>query len=204
MILVFVFLGIVILVLLTMLILMLSTLKIEVNKLHITNINTNFEIEFVASIAIYFLNKFKFLKLTIDDDKIKDRVKKGKIDVNKIKNNSQFNKDSLKILKRLKVNIEYFKLEGEFSTFNTVLSAWIYGIINAIIPIIIASKINGKYINNIRFLNINENKININFNCIISVKIVNIINILHYLKKKGGVENNGKSSNRRAYAYSNE
>lgn len=204
MILVFVFLGIVILVLLTMLILMLSTLKIEVNKLHITNINTNFEIEFVASIAIYFLNKFKFLKLTIDDDKIKDGVKKGKIDVNKIKNNSQFNKDSLKILKRLKVNIEYFKLEGEFSTFNTVLSAWIYGIINAIIPIIIASKINGKYINNIRFLNINENKININFNCIISVKIVNIINILHYLKKKGGVENNGKSSNRRAYAYSNE
>lgn len=204
MILVFVFLGIVILVLLMIFVLMLSTLKIEINKLHITNTNTNFEIEFIASIAIYFLNKFKFLKLTIDDDKIKDGVKKGKIDVNKIKNNSQFNKDSLKILKRLKVNIEYFKLEGEFSTFNTVLSAWIYGIINAIIPIIIASKINGKYINNIRFLNINENKININFNCIISVKIVNIINILHYSKKKGGVENNGKSSNRRAYAYSNE
>lgn len=204
MILVFVFLGIVILALLMIFVLMLSTLKIEINKLHITNTNTNFEIEFVASIAIYFFNKFKVLKLTIDDDKIKDGVKTGKIDVNKIKNNSQFNKDSLKILKRLKVNIEYFKLEGEFSTFNTVLSAWIYGIINAIIPIIIASKINGKYINNIRFLNINENTININFNCIISVKIVNIINILHYSKKKGGVENNGKSSNRRAYAYSNE
>lgn len=204
MILVFVFLGIVILALLMIFVLMLSTLKIEINKLHITNTNTNFEIEFVASIAIYFFNKFKVLKLTIDDDKIKDWVKTGKIDVNKIKNNSQFNKDNLKLLKKLKVDIEYFKLEGEFSTFNTVLSAWIYGIINAIIPIIIASKINGKYINNIRFLNINENTININFNCIISVKIVNIINILHYSKKKGGVENNGKSSNRRAYAYSNE
>ena len=204
MILVFVFLGIVILVLLMIFVLMLSTLKIEVNKLHITNTNTNFEIEFVASIAIYFLNKFKFLKLTIDDDKIKEGVKTGKIDVNKIKNNGQFNKDSLKLLKKLKVDIEYFKLEGEFSTFNTVLSAWLYGIISAIIPILIGTKINGKYINNIRFLNIIENKININFNCIISVKIVNIINILHYSKKKGGVENNGKSSNRRAYAYSNE
>ena len=52
-------------------------------------------------------------------------------------------------------------------------------------------------------LNINQNKININLNCIISVKMVNIINILHYLKEKGG-NNNGKSSNRRAYAYSNE
>lgn len=204
MILVFIFLGIIIFVLFTIFILMLSTLKIEVNKLHITNINVNFEVEFLASIAIYFLNKFKVLKLTIDEDKIKDGIKSGKIDVNKIKNNNQFNKDSLKILKKLKVNIEYFKLEGEFSTFNTVLSSWIYGIINAIIPILIGSKINGRYINNIRMLNINENQININFNCIISVKIVNIINILHYLKKKGGVENNGKSSNRRDYAYSNE
>lgn len=204
MILVFIFLGIIIFVLLTMFVLMLSILKIEVKKLHISNTKESFKIDFILNIEIYFLNKFKLIKLVIDDDKIKDSIKNGKIDINKIKNNNQFNKDSLKLIKNLKINIEYFKLEGEFSTFNTVLSAWIYGIINAIIPIIIASKINGKYINNIRFLNVNENKININFNCIINVKIVNIINILHYFKKKGGVENNGKSSNRRAYAYSNE
>ena len=55
----------------------------------------------------------------------------------------------------------------------------------------------------IEFLNINENKININLNCIISIKMVNIINMLHYLKKKGG-KYNGKSSDRRSYAYSNE
>lgn len=204
MILVFIFLGIIIFVLLTMFVLMLSILKIEIKKLHISNTKESFKIDFILNIEIYFLNKFKLIKLVIDDDKIKDGVKSGKIDVNKIKNNNQFNKDSLKLIKNLKINIEYFKLEGEFSTFNTVLSAWIYGFINAIIPILIASKINGKYINNIRIINVNENKININFNCIISVKIVNIINILHYLKKKGGVENNGKSSNRRAYAYSNE
>lgn len=204
MILVFIFLGIIILIALATFILILSSLRIEINKLHISNTKESFKINFIANIGIYFLNKFKLIKLTIDDDKIKDSIKTGKIDISKIKNNNQLNKDSLKIIKNLKINIEYFKLEGEFSTFNTVLSAWIYGFINAIIPILIATKINGKYINNIRILNINENKINIKFNCIIIVKIVNIINILLYLKKKGGVENNGKSSNRRAYAYSNE
>lgn len=204
MILVFIFLGIIIFVLLTMFVLMLSILKIEVKKLHISNSKESFKIDFILNIEIYFLNKFKLIKLVIDDDKIKDSIKTGKIDINKIKNNNQFNKDSLKLIKNLKINIEYFKLEGEFSTFNNVLSAWIYGFINAIIPILIGSKINGKYVNNIRIINVNENKININFNCIINVKIVNIINILLYLKKKGGVENNGKSSNRRAYAYSNE
>ena len=56
---------------------------------------------------------------------------------------------------------------------------------------------------NIEVLNTNENKININLSCIISVKMVNIINILHYLKKKGGT-NNGKSSNRKSYAHCNE
>ena len=77
------------------------------------------------------------------------------------------------------------------------------GIIDSVIPILIAPKTKGKYISNIEFININENKININLSCIISVKMVNIINILHCFKKKGG-KNNGKSSDRRSYAYSNE
>ena len=113
------------------------------------------------------------------------------------------NKYIIKLLEFRDFTIEYLKLEGYFGTFNSVLSAFIYGIINAIIPILIAKKLEGTYINNLEFLNINENKININLNCIISIKMVNIINILHYLKKKGG-NNNGKSSYRRSYAYSNE
>lgn len=204
MILVFIILGTIIFLTLIVFILILSNIKLEIKRLHISNVENKFKLDFVLNIAISIFNKFKFINITIDDDKIRKLYKSGKINVQKLKENKEINKEILKALKYINFKIEYLKLEGNFSTFNTVLSSWLYAVINAIIPIAIAPKVNGKYINNIQLLNINENIININFTCIISVKIVNIISILHYLKKKGGKENNGKSSYRRSYAYSNE
>ena len=100
-----------------------------------------------------------------------------------------------------------------FGTINQVLSGNIFWIVESSIPILLGSKINGKYINNLKFLKLNQNTINVNLNCIINTKIVNIINILYFnnsfLKdvvksKKGGVKENGRTSNRRVNAYSNE
>ena len=122
----------------------------------------------------------------------------------KLKVGKDINKDIIKQLKESDFKIEYLKFEGYFSTFNTVLTSSVFAILQALVPILISRKINGKYINNIEFLNINENIINLGLNCIISIKMVNIINILRYLIKKGGNKNNGKSSYRRSYAYSNE
>lgn len=204
MILVFIILGIIIFISLITLILILSNIKLEIKKLHISNEQKGLNVDFVLNIALYFLNKLKFISIKIDDEKIKDLFQKGKIDIQKLKDNKEVNKEALKILKYVDFKIEYFKLEGNFATFNTVLSSSIYAFLQAVIPIIIAQRINGKYINNVQFININQNIININLNCIISVKMVNIINILHYLKKKGGKNNNGKSSDRRSYAYCNE
>ena len=203
MILVFIILGIIIFITLTMLVFALSNTKLEIKKLHISNAEEKLKVEFILNIGIYFLNKVKIVKFTIDNYKASNLLKSGKLDINKFKQNNAINKDIIKGVKRDNFIIEYFKLEGYFGTFNAALSSWIYGIINAIIPILIAQKLEGNYINNIEFLNTNENKININLNCIISIKMVNIINILHYLKKKGG-KDNGKSSDRRTYAYSNE
>ena len=203
MILVFIILGIIIFITLTMLVFTLSNTKLEIKKLHISNLDEKLKVDFVLNIGIYFLNKVKIIKFTIDNYKASNLLKSGKLDINKFKKNNAINKDIIKSIKRDDFIIEYLKIEGYFGTFNTVLSSWIYGITNAIIPVLIARKLEGSYINNIEFLNVNENKININLNCIISIKMVNIINILHYLKKKGG-KDNGKSSDRRAYAYSNE
>lgn len=204
MILVFIILGIIIFITFTILLFKLSNVKLEVKKLHISNINKKLEAEFILNIGVFLFNKLKIINFNIDNYKISNLLKLGKIDMKKLRNNKAANKDILEVLKDNEFKIEYFKLEGYFATFNTVLSSSIYALINAIIPILIARKIEGKYINNIEFLNISENIINLNLNCIISLKIVNIINILHYLKKKGGSENNGKSSNRGSYAYSNE
>jgi len=205
MILVFIILGIIILISLTMFLFILSNLKLEIKKLHISNNNVDKKLkaDFVLNIGVYWFNRIKVINFTIDNYKISNLLKAGKIDLKKLKNNKAANKDILKALKDNEFEIEYLKLEGYFATFNPVLSSIIFAFINAIIPIAIATKINGKYINRIELLNINENVINLSLNCIISLKIVNIINILHYLKKKGG-KNNGKSSDRRSYAYSNE
>ena len=203
MVLVFIVLGIIIFITFTMFVFALSNTKLEIKRLHISNAQEKLKIDFVLNIGIYFLNKIKIINFTIDNYKASNLLKSGKIDITKFKQNNSINKDIVKSLEFRDFTIEYLKLEGCFGTFNAVLSSWIYGIINAIISILIAKKLEGTYINNIEFLNINENKININVNCIISIKMVNIINILHYLKKKGG-NSNGKSSDRRTYAYSNE
>ena len=203
MILVFIILGIIIFITLTMLVFALSNTKLEIKKLHISNAQEKLKVDFILNIGIYFLNKVKIVKFTIDNYKASNLLRAGKLDINKFKQNNSINKDIIKGIKRDDFTIEYLKLEGYFSTFNAVLSSWIYGIINAIIPILIARKLEGDYINNLEFFNTTENKININLNCIISIKMANIINILHYLKKKGG-KDNGKSSDRRTYAYSNE
>ena len=203
MILVFIILGIIILITMSMFIFSLSNAKLEIKKLHISNTENNLKVDFVLNIGIYFLNKVKLINFTIDNYKASNLLKSGKLDINRFKQSNSINKDIIKSLKKEDFTIEYFKIEGYFSTFNTVLSSLLYGSINAIIPMLIARRIEGKYINSIKFLNINENKVNINVSCINSIKIVNNINILHYLNKKGG-KDNGKSSDRRTYAYSNE
>ena len=198
-----VFFILIIIITLSMLIIILSTTKLEIKKLQISNTEETLKLDFTLNVVICFLNKIKIVKFTIDNYKVTKLVKSVKLDINKIKKNTSINKEIIKLIKQDSFIIEYLKIEGYFGTFNTVLSAMIYAIINALIPILIAEKIDGNYINELEFLNISENKININLNCIISIKMVNIINILHYINKKGGKEN-GKSSNRRTYAYSNE
>ena len=206
MILVFIILGIIIFIYLTMFILILSNIRLEVKKLHISNVNEKrkIELKFILNISISFLNKINLLKFTVDNIKINNLLSSGKIDMQKFKLGEEINEDIIKELKASNFKIEYLKLDGYFATFDTVLTSSIFAMIHAIVPILISRKINGKYINHIEFLNINENVINLGLNCIISIKMVNIINILRYITKKGGNKNNGKSSYRRSYAYSNE
>ena len=206
MILVFIILSIIIVIFFTMFVFMLSSIKLEINKLHIFNINDEkkLKLDFILDISINFLNKFKIIKFTIDNIKINNLLSSGKISINKLREDNRINKDVLNRLKDSNFSIEYLKLEGYFATFDAVLTSSIFALLHVTIPILISKKIKGKYVNNIEFLNITENLINLSLNCIISVKMVNIINILYCLIKKGGIKNNGKSSYRRSYAYSNE
>lgn len=185
MILVFVILGIIILINLIILIISLSNIKIKLNELYISNINKNLNIKYEIELGVYFINKIKIFRILLNNEKIENLIKKGKINIEKIRPNKKLNKKIIQIIKHGNYEIEKLKLEGYYATINTILSGIIYSLENAIIPILISNKSRANsYFNNIKFLNINENIININVTCIISLKIVNITNILYLLKKE--------------------
>ena len=204
MILVFIFLVMLILISFAMLLLALSNIQIELKQLHISNNKGKLKFKVILNLSIILFNRLKIIKLSIDNKKIIKILKSGKINFT----NVNISKESKKIIKNFlrsdAVIIENLNISGYFSTFNNVLSGIIFSISNALIPILISKKINGKYNNDVSFLNQNQNIINISINCIISIKTVNIINTLYLLKKKGGSDKYGKSYNRRSYAYSNE
>lgn len=205
MILVFIFLTILILASLTMLLLALSNIQIELKQLHISNIKGKLKLKVILNLSILLFNRVKILKISIDNKKIIKILKSGKVNFSNVNISKESKKIIKKFLKSDAVMIETLNINGYFSTFNNVLSGIIFSISNALIPILISKKLEGsRYNNNVSFLNQNQNIINISINCIISIKIVNIINTLYLLKKKGGSDKYGKSSNRRSYAYSNE
>lgn len=205
MILVFIFLTILILASLTMLLLALSNIQIELKQLHISNIKGKLKLKVILNLSILLFNKVKILKISIDNKKIIKILKSGKVNFSNVNISKESKKIIKKFLKSDAVMIETLNINGYFSTFNNVLSGIIFSISNALIPILISKKLeSSRYNNNVSFLNQNQNIINISINCIISIKIVNIINTLYLLKKKGGSDKYGKSSNRRSYAYSNE
>lgn len=200
MILVFFILGIIIFISSIVLIFLLSNLRIKIENLHILY-DEDIKIDFLIIISIYFLNRIKIFNIKIDKQKIL-----SKIDLKKIREESKKNKIILRSITRLDYKIRYFKVEGYFGTFNSVLSSNIFLVIQSILPIFLAQKLDGKYINNFKFLKEDKNTINVFLDCIIAVKIVNIINILQLSNKvkKGGIKENGGTSNRRFNAYSNE
>ena len=205
MILVFIFLAILILTSFAMLLLALSNIQIELKQLHISNIKGKLKLKVILNLSILLFNRYKLLRISIDNKKIIKILKSGKVNFSNVNISKESKRTIKKFLKSDAVLIEKLGIDGYFSTFNNVLSGIIFSVSNALIPILISKKLEGSnYSNKISFLNQSQNVINISINCIISIKIVNIINTLYLLKKKGGSDKYGKSSNRRSYAYSNE
>ena len=208
MILVFLLLGFIILLALIAYILLLSSIKVKVTKLHILKSDNEFELKLISKLGLYLFGKIRLLELTIDDNRLKKMYRSGKINIQKLKDNSKLNKDTLKLLRKVNFIIEEFHLQGYIGTESAGVTALISGMINALIPILISKRINEyqkeKYHYQLDTIYINQNIVNLDFNCIISIKMVHIINVIYILLRKGSVKKNERTSNRRAYAYSHE
>lgn len=205
MILVFLLISLLIIMTLIVLILLLSNIKIEIIKLQISNVSKKFNISFASKISIFLFNIFKLLEINIDDNKVKKIYKSGKINISKLKSN---NIKDLRVISKIEFNLEQLKVDGYIGCEDAAYTAYITSAINSLLGILISKKINfynkDRYIYHINPTFTNQNLVNLELNCIISIKIVNIINIILILLKKGSVRENERTSNRRSYAYSNE
>ena len=187
-----------------------STLKLDIQELILVNKKLE---KFEIVISLNLFNKIKWLKLRINKERVKKIRGNTKLKVlnkildtkvlRKFKNARKiFAKDWKHVIKEFnRFEIEKIDIRSKLGTENAATTALITGTISAILGIILSRKIaQPKY--KIEPLYIDKNYIYLSINCIIAIKLVHIINMNKKLGKEVYQEN-GRTSNRRAYANSN-
>lgn len=204
---VIVFIIISIIILLPLLILF-SSLKIDIKEFELINKKIN-KFQLVISLALF--NKFKWLKLKLDNDRISKVSKKMKKDIfNKLLDSriltqyKSINETLIKEWKQIlqKMDLEKINFNLKLGTEEADLTAYLIGIISALTGILLtrhSSK--SKYL--IEPIYEDKNYIYLSINCIIAIKLVHIINMRKVFKEKEVYQKYGKSSDRRSYANSN-
>lgn len=185
-----------------------SKIEIEIKNLDISTqrekqniINPNYEIK----IALLIFNKWKLIKLKIRRQKIEE-IEKSKI-IKKLE--TKYLKDKkesqgiIKTMKELKVEIKKIEMHIEIGTEDAALTAITVGIVASIVGIMLRNEVteNDKF--EIQPIYMQKNLINLKLDCIIRIDLIHYI-YKSILKKERGKKNERKSSNRGAYAYSNE
>lgn len=196
-----VFIIIITILLLLALIIYKSTIRLNVIELSVTNKKIN---KLKIEISILFLNKLKWFKIEINKEKIK-KLKETKInnwfnkiiEKNKIQNFKKIRKVIMEKEQKLYINIEEINTKLKISTTNVILTSMIFVVLNIIISIFLATNIQ-KYNKDKHKYEIipnyqNNNFYELNLNCIISVKIAHIINMI---KRKRSDKRNARTSNR--------
>jgi len=187
-------------ILIMLFIIIFSEIKLIVKSVEITNKENKNE-DFKCRLGLYFLGKIKWLSINLNNKKLKNIVNKEYINkFIKIKNSQENSKlINKKYIKCLIKNIKIDKLNLKMcvDAKNVILTSYLVAIISIIISYIIknnAKKVNKKY-HTFQVLPIykNQNYIYVKLNCIISIKVVHIINMI---KLMGGNKNE-RTSNRR-------
>ena len=209
MVLVFILLGIIIILLLIFTILLLSKLQIEIKNFKIGNKEENkgrIKDKYEIKITLYFLEKIPILWFKLNNKrirKISNSKQLEKINLKAIEKNIKINKETIKVIKNMKIKISKLNLRIDLGTEDSILTSYVIAFIASIIGIILPHIVQKnkmkdcKYIVNPIYKN--RNIYHINLDSIISFKIVHIIYSMFFIKK--GRDENGRTSNRRTYAY---
>jgi len=185
-----------------------SKLIIDVKEFEVVNKKVE---KFKIVISLALIGKIKWLKITIDNNrmqKLKNNAKTNFLNklldtkiLKKFKSIGKI-KEWKQVLKQLKKwSIENVKINASIGTENPAVTAITVGTISAILGIILA-QITKTPQYEIKPIYKDKNYIYLSINCIISIKLVHIINMNKKLGKEV-YQTYGRTSNRRAYANSN-
>lgn len=206
-----------VLIILIVIITLISNLKINIEKLEISNEIPNTPIikEVEVSLEIYILNKIRIFKKHINKAKVQNmknskrmsKIKNKILKENNVKGKKQRIKFDFDIVKQLKLKLNNIDLKLELGTEDVVLTSFIICIIAIIISMLLSKIIKRydeeKYKYKITPNYNNKNSIKFSLNSIIDIKLVNIISILFKILIRSD-EIDKRTSNRRTYANSNE
>ena len=165
-----------------------ENIRLEIPKKNGRNLNKKYKI----IVKLYLFKKINYLKLDITKDKLERRVIRKNIDKLKRKirkNKNSFDKKQISKLKKMNIKIQNVNLKILFGTEDCAQNAIIVGIISSGISIVIGLlteknilKIGDGKKNKIYWevmpVYQNRNLLNINLDCIISFKLIHIINAI--------------------------
>ena len=187
-------------IIITLVLVFFTEIKVEIKKLEFKIKNFDINKSGIIIIKFKILNKINLIKIETDIDKIQSLTSKNKYD--KIKNHVVKN-ENIKvkdIQEKLKAKYENINLKIEIGEENAATTALLTGVISSIISVII-----GKYFSDIKQINSNVqpmyniNILKLSLNCIISVKLIHIINTIFMMRKEG--DKNAGTSNRKNLKY---
>ena len=188
-----------------LLILMSINVKIEIENLKfiVPKINgryTNKDSKIL--LKIYILKKIKIAEINLKKINLNNEKFKNKIQ-SQIKQ-EKFNINAINFFKNNNYILEKMNLKIIVGTEDAAITAIAVGIISSLISIFFHNKIFDINKQKYEVLPLYENKsiLKIEFDGIFTFKIANIIGMAKYLKRR--VDKSDRTSNRRAYAYSNE
>ena len=185
MVLVFILLGTIIALLLIFTILLLSKLQIEIKNLKIGNKEENkgrIKDKYEVKITLYFLEKIPILWFRLNNKRIRkiyNSKKLEKIDLKAIEKNIKFNKETLEIIKNIKIKISKLNLRIDLGTEDVIFTSYLIAFIASLIGLILPHIVQKNKINNCKYIvnpiYQNRNIYHVNLDSIISIKIVHII-----------------------------
>ena len=179
----------------------------EYSLINIKHVNPKYKMQ----ISWFIFGKIPIVRIDIDKTKInklKIKEKITNIETEIIQGKKPINKNILKVIKKIKLDVKELNLKIDLGTENAALTSMIIPIISSILAIFLRRKIKSTEEQYFIITPIyqNRNYLNIDFSGIFEIKMNHIINIIHLLlrKEKKGVKKYERTSNRRSYDYSYE